>query len=79
MLLAEGAADRRHRLADDEVAVVAERQRVQVEAVGVDFDQGDVGERVEADDLRRDHVAVGELDVDGLRLVTLAARRSRLR
>ena len=49
-----------------EVAVVAELQRVQVEAVGLDLEQGDVGEGVEADDLRRDHVAVGELDEDCL-------------
>ena len=37
---------------------------VQVEALGVDLEQGDVGERVEADDLGLDLVAVGELDVD---------------
>ena len=49
-------------------------ERVQVEAVGVDFEQGDVGEGVEADDLRRDDVAVGELDVDGLGGLARAAR-----
>ena len=61
---AEGAADRRHRLADFEVGVVAELERVQFEAVGLDLQQGDVGERVEADDFGLDHVAVGELDED---------------
>ncbi len=42
---------------------------VQVEALRVDLEQGDVGERVEADDLGLDLVAVGELDVDLGRLV----------
>ena len=37
---------------------------VHLEAVGVDLEQGDVGEGVEADDVGGDHVAVGELDVD---------------
>ncbi len=64
LLLAEGAADRRHRLADHELAVIAQLQRVQLEAVRLDLEQGDVGEGVEADDLGRHHVAVGELDVD---------------
>ena len=78
VLLAEGAADRRHRLPDDELAVVAEPQRVQVEPVRLDLDQGDVGEGVEADDLRRDHVAVGELDVDRFRLLALAVAGRRV-
>ena len=73
LLLAEGAADRRHRLADREVAVVAELERVQGEAVGLDLQQGDVGEGVEADDLGRDDVAVGELDEDFLGRHPLAA------
>ena len=47
---------------------------VQVEALGVDLQQGDVGERVEADDLGLDLVAVGELDVDLVRLVQRAGR-----
>ncbi len=66
LLLTEGAADRRHRLADDEVVVVTQLQRVQFEAIGFDFQQGDVGEGVEADDLGRHDVAVGELDEDFL-------------
>ena len=37
---------------------------MQVQAVGVDLEQRDVGERVEADDVGRDLVVVGELDVD---------------
>ena len=51
----------------------AELERMQVEALGVDLEQGDVGERVEADDLGLDLVAVGELDVDLARLVDRAA------
>ena len=51
-------------VADLDVGLGAERERLQVEAVGVDLEQGDVGERVEADDLGLDLVAVGELDVD---------------
>ena len=66
MVLAEGAADRRDGLADDEFMVVAELQRVQGESVGLDFEQGDVGEGVEADDLRWKDVAVGEFDEDFL-------------
>ena len=50
---------------------------VQVEPLGVDLEQGDVGERVEADDLGLDLVAVGELDVDLARLVQRPARRCR--
>jgi hypothetical protein len=72
VLLAERAADRSHRLADDEVVVVAELQRVQVEAVWLHLEQGDIGKGVEADDLGRDHVAVRELDVDRLGLLALA-------
>ena len=51
---------------------------VQVEAIRVDLEQRDVGVRVEADDARGDLVAVGELDVDLLRLVDRARRRSRV-
>ena len=62
--------------ADLEVVGVAELERLQVEPVGIDLEQGDVGERVEADDLGRDLVAVGELDVDLLGLVDRRRRRS---
>ena len=48
---------------------VAELDRVQVEAVGVDLDQRDVGVGVEADDVGGDLVAVAELDVDLVGLV----------
>ena len=58
----------------DEVGVVAELQRVQGEAVGLDLEQGDVGEGVEADDLGWDDVAVGELDEDFLGRLAGAAR-----
>ena len=74
MLLAKGAADRGHRLADDEVVVVAERQSgCRWRPVGFDLQQGDVGERVEADDLRFQHVAVLEFDVNRLRSGRLRA------
>ncbi len=66
-IAATGSPTRRSR-------VVAELQRVQVEAVGFDLQQGDVGEGVEADDLGRDHVAVGELDEDFLGGLAGAAR-----
>ena len=49
-------------------------QRVQLEAVRLDLEQGDVGEGVEADDLRRHDVAVGELDEDFLGRLAVAAR-----
>ena len=64
LLLAERRADRRDRLADLDARALAERQRPQREALGVDLQQRDVGVRVVADDLRLDLVAVGELDVD---------------
>ena len=66
-------------IARDQRAVVAELERLQVEAVGVHLEQGDVGVGVKADDLRRDVVAVGELDVDlvGLGPVGAAGPRSR--
>ena len=44
--------------------MLAELERHQLEALRVDLDDADVGVRVEADDLRRDLVAVRELDVD---------------
>ena len=77
LVLAERAADRRDRRADDRVARGAERQRPQRQAGGIDLQQRDVGERVEADDLGRDLVVVLEAHVDLLRLVdrrALAAR-----
>ena len=67
LLLAERGADRRHRLADLDARALAERQRAQLEALGVDLEQRDVRVRVGADDLGLDLVAVGELDVDLLR------------
>ena len=73
LLLVERAPDRGNGLADCDVLVGRERERVQVEAVGVDLEQRHVGIRVEADDVRRDPVAVGELDVDLLGLVDGAA------
>ena len=51
LVLPERAADRGHRVADLDVGLRAERERVQVEAVGIDLEQRDVGERVEADDV----------------------------
>ncbi len=65
----ERAADRRDRLAGLYRVVVSQLQRVQVEAIRVHLEQRDVGLRVEADDARGDLVAIGELDVDLLRLV----------
>ena len=50
---------------------------LQVEPLGVDLEQRDVRERVEADDLGADLVAVGELDEDLVRLVQRPARRAR--
>ena len=52
---------------------VRERHGHEVEAVGIDLDQGDVRVGVEADDLRRNAVAVAELDEDLLRLLRRAA------
>ena len=69
LLLHERAADRRNRLAGLYRVAVSQLQRVQVEAIRVDLEQRDVGVRVEADDARGHLVAVGELDVDLLRLV----------
>ncbi len=74
LLLAEGAADRGDGLSDPEVVVVSQPQRVQFEPVGLDLQQGDVDEGVEADDFGRDDVAVRELDEDLLR--PLRGRRS---
>src|SRR3954469_9166975 len=62
LLLAERAADRGDGGADRQGAGRAERQRPQRQAGGVDPQQRDVGERVEADDLRRDLVVVLEPD-----------------
>ncbi len=76
LLLAERAADRRHRLADRHVALGAERQRLEVEALGVDLEQRDVRVAVEADDLGLDLVVVGKLDVDLLGLVERPGRRA---
>ena len=53
LLLAERAADRGDGRADRDVVGVAELERLQVEALGVDLDQRDVGVGVEADDLGR--------------------------
>ena len=53
---------------------LAELERLQVEVRGVDLEQRHVGERVEADDLRRDEVAVGELDEHLVGLVAVRAR-----
>ena len=43
---------------------------------GSTFEQGDVGEGIEADDVRRDLVAVGELNVDLVGLVQRPVRRA---
>ena len=59
-----GAADGGHRGSDVQVLRRAERQRAQRQAAGIDLQQGDVGERVEALDLRLDLVAVGEAHED---------------
>ncbi len=62
-LVAEGAADRRDGLADDDAGRAAERDRREPVAARVDLQQPDVVEDVPADDLGRDAVVVGELDV----------------
>ena len=64
LLLPERAPDRRHPVADLDVGLRAERERAQVEPLGIDLQQCDVGERVEADDLGLDLVQVRKLDVD---------------
>ena len=62
-------------VADLDLLGVAERQRPQRQAVGVDLEQRDVGVGVVAADARLDLVAVGELDVDLARLAQVAAPR----
>jgi hypothetical protein len=77
LLLAERAPDRGDGGAHDEVVRGAERQRAQAQAGGVDPQQRDVGERVEADDVGPHLVAVAEVDVDRPRtpdVVALAGR-----
>ena len=57
----------------------ADLDRVQIEALGVDLEQRDVGVGVEADDLGLDLVAVGELDEDlvgGVDVIGAAAARA---
>ena len=72
-ILSERAADRRHRLSDLDLLVGRQLEGAQIEALRVDLEQRDVGVGVEADDLGRHLVAVGELDVDLLRLLDRAA------
>jgi hypothetical protein len=72
--VAEGAADRRHGLADDDAVGVAERHGGEGMVGRVDADHADVVEQVVADDLRADAVAVGELDVDRARRADRAGR-----
>ena len=79
LVLAERAADRGDRLADLDLLAGRQLERVQVEPLRVDLQQRDVGVGVEADDVGRDLVAVGELDVDLLRLVDRAAAAARRR
>ena len=82
-LLAERAADRSDRLADDHGARVAERHRAHRDDRRVDLEKPDVVEEVPADDLRGNALAVPELDVHRataarrLRLVRLAGGRDR--
>ena len=46
------------------LSLSASVERGQVDLVRVDLEQGDIGERVESEDLGREDVAVVELDVD---------------
>ena len=61
---AERVADRDRRVADLDVLGRAQRQRLEVQALGVDLQQREVGRRVRADDLGLDRLLVGELDRD---------------
>src|SRR4051794_8101922 len=69
VLEAERAADRDRAVADLDAVRVGERQRVQLGLGRVDLDDGDVGRRVGADDLRARGLAVGEGDGDRGRAV----------
>ena len=62
--LAEGAADRRDRLAHGDLARIAERERPQLVLARLDLQKPDVVEDVPPDDLRLDAVAVAKLDED---------------
>ena len=53
---------------------VAERHGVELVVVGRDADHADVAEEIPADDLRRDALAVGELDVHGARALDVRPR-----
>ena len=57
------------------VRLARARSGVSVEPLGIDLQQRDVGVQVGADDLRRDAVAVGELDVDVVGALELRAAR----
>src|SRR3954453_3228246 len=69
VLEAERAADRDGAVADLDAVRVGERQRVKLGLGRVDLDDGDVGRRVGADDLRARGLAVGEGDGDRGRAV----------
>ena len=60
----ERVADRDRRVADADGAGVAERERVQVDLLGVDRQHREVGVGVLADHARRDRAVVGEGDAD---------------
>ena len=73
MVLAERAADHSNRLAGNDAVAVSQLEWLQVDPVRLHLEQSDIGERVEADDLGRDDVAVLELDEDPIgRLAVLA-------
>ena len=65
-LLAEGAADRGHGLADDDGARVTQGHGAHRMVGWIDLEQADVVEEVPADDLGRDALSVPKLDVDGV-------------
>ena len=64
LLEPERVADRDRRVADLQARGAAELERVEVEPVGLDPQQRQVGVRILADGERRDGVVVGERDLD---------------
>ena len=59
---AVGVADRDRAVADLDLVGVAELQRLRVDLAGIDGEDGDVARVVDAEHLRRERLAVAELD-----------------